>query len=111
MADRLKEDCPFYPITIPDDREVVETDNLKFPWEGDGKGYFLIKLENGMICCGFVNSKHRMETEFRGKDPDKIIKEIAKRKLCSDLQHMGYISSELIIAKQCLDERKKYVQR
>jgi hypothetical protein len=111
MADQIKEDCPFHPINIPDDREIVETDNLKFPWEGDDKGYFLIKLEDGKICCGFVNSDHKMEVEFRGKDPNKIIKEIAKRKLCSDLQHMGYIASELMIAKECLEQDKNFVQR
>ena len=51
-----------------------------------------------------------MKIEFRGSDPDKIIKEIASRKLCS-LGNMGYISSELMIAKDALDNKNKYTQR
>ena len=45
---------------------------------------------------------------------DKIIKEIAKRKLVN-LEQMGYIASELMIAKDCLKNNslasKKYIQR
>ena len=106
----MPEKCPFHKIDIAEDREIVYTDKLKFPWKQDKKGYFLVKLEKNMICCGFVNNKHKMIIEFRGKNPDKIIKEIAKRKLV-DLKHMGYIASELMIAYDCLKNKKKYVQR
>jgi len=103
--------CPFHPITIPEDREIVECDNKEYKRKKDTKGYFLVKLENGKICCGFVEAKtHRMLAEFRAKDPDKIIKEIASRKICS-LANMGYIASELMIAKDALDNGKKYNQR
>jgi len=51
-----------------------------------------------------------MVVEFVGKKPEKIIKEIAKRNLC-DLEHMGYIASELSIAHDCLKNNKNYVQR
>jgi len=106
----MKEKCPFHPIEIPENREVVFTDNKEYPWNPDTKGYFLVKLENGMICCGFVNPEHKMVLELKGRDPGKIIKEIAARKLCS-LGNMGYIASELMIAKDALDNGKKYVQR
>ena len=106
----MKLECPFQPVEIPDDREVVFVDSLNFPWIQDPKGYFLVKIENGMVCCGFVNLKHVMEVEFRAKNVDNIIKEIAKRKL-ANLTHMGYIAQELQIAKQCLDTGRKYVQR
>ena len=102
--------CPFYPIDIPDDRKVIDCDKLKFKWEVDKKGYFLVKIEKSIIHCGFVNSKHKMIIEFIGKDPDKIIKEIAKRKLCN-LANMGYIASELMIAHHSIKNKKKYTQR
>ena len=103
-------ECPFHEIDISEDREIVETDNLKFPWKQDKNGYFLVRIKDNKIECGFVNSSHKMILELRGKDPDKIIKEIAKRKLV-DLEHMGYISQELQIAKDCLENNKEYVQR
>jgi hypothetical protein len=102
--------CPFHKIEIPDDREVVLTDGKEYPWKSNPKGYFLVKLDAGMICCGFVGADHRMAVEFRGNDPDKMIKEIASRNLCS-LGNMGYIASELMIAKYALDNGKEYVQR
>ena len=103
--------CHAHPIDIPEDREIVDCDSKRYPWKQDPKGYFLVKLDKGMICCGFVDAKtHRMLVEFRAKDPDKIIKEIAGRKLCS-LDGMGYIASELMIAKDALEKDKKYMQR
>jgi uncharacterized protein YunC (DUF1805 family) len=102
--------CPFHPIDISDDREVVDCDKLNFKWQADKKGYFLVKIEKGLIHCGFVNFKHKMIIEFIGKDPDKIIKEIAERKLCN-LANMGYIASELMIARYSIKNRKKYTQR
>ena len=102
--------CPFHKIEIPEDREVVETDDKEYEWSADPKGYFLIKLENGQICCGFVNPQHKMVVEIRGTDPEKMIKEIAKRELCS-LEGMGYIASELMIAAKALENGKKYIQR
>ena len=105
--------CPSCPIEIPEDREVVFCDAKEHPRKPDRNGYFLVKVENGMICCGFVRikgSKHRMAVEFRGRDPDKMIKEIAERKICS-LVNMGYIASELMTAKDALENGKRYVQR
>ena len=111
--DRKKAKCPLHPIDIPKKREVVLVDKREYPWKHDPKGYFLVKLERkkGLICCGFVNARnHKMIIEFRGEDPDKIIKEIAARRLCS-LANMGYIASELMIAKRALESGKRYVQR
>jgi len=102
--------CPFHKINIPENRKIINTDKLKFPWKQDPSGYFLIKIENEQIYCGFVSNKHVMEIEFRGKNIDNIIKEIAKRKLV-DLEHMGYIASELMIAENCLKNNKRYIQR
>src|SRR3989338_5976911 len=90
----------YFEMEIPEDREIVETDSLAFPWREDKKGYFLVKIEEGKICCGYLVN-HKMTVEFRGRDPYNIIKEIAKRGL-ANLEHMGYIAAELMRAKDCL---------
>jgi len=105
-----KKKCPFNKIEIPENRKIIFCDKLKFPWKHDKKGYFLVKIKNKMIHCGFVNSKHKMVVEFISKDPDKIIKEIAKQKICN-LENMGYIASELMIADYSIKNRTEYVQR
>lgn len=110
MPSKKNKPCPSFKIEISPKRKIISTDNLKFPWRKDKKGYFLVKIENKKIHCGFVNNNREMIVEFTGKNSDKIIKEIAKRKLC-DLEHMGYISSELTIAENCLKSGKKYIQR
>ena len=110
MLIKNKKICPTFPIKISSDCKVVFTDAKKFPWRQDKKGYFLVKIQEGKIHCGFANNKHEVMIEFIGKNPERMIKEIAKRKIC-DLEHMGYISSELMIAKNCLDKNEKYVQR
>lgn len=110
---RNNEICPFHPIEISEDREVVDTDNKEHKWKQDPAGYFLVKIDHKteMIHCGFVDAKnHKMLTEFKGKDVEKMIKEIAERKICN-LNNMGYIASELERAKFCLETNKEYVQR
>ena len=94
--------CPTYQITILENREIIHTDKLSFPWTTpDPNGYFLVKIDNNQIYCGFVNKNHQLIIEFRGKNPDNIIKEILKRHLC-EKPHLAYISSELMIASNCL---------
>ena len=102
--------CPTNKINISEDRKIINCDNLEFPWKQDPNGYFLVKIENKEICCGFVNNNHKMIIEFRGTNPEKIIKEIIKRKICSE-ENIGYISSELMLAKNCINNKKKYIQR
>lgn len=106
----MKKKCPCIKIDILSNRKIILCDKLKFPWKQDKKGYFLVKIEKKEIHVGFVNNSHKMTLELRGTDPDKIIKEIAKRKLC-DLEHMGYIASEIMLAYSCIKNKKKYVQR
>jgi len=109
----MKKKCPLHEIEISSNREIVVCDKKKHEWEQDPKGYFLVKIDRkkGQVCCGFVEAKtHVMKVEFRGRDTEKIIKEIAARNLCS-LGNMGYIASELMAAKHCLDQDKEYIQR
>ena len=105
-----KQTCPTNEIKISHNRKIIHTDEKKYPWRADSKGYFLVKIHKGKIHCGFVNNKHEMKIEFIGLDSKKMIKEIAKRKIC-DLEHMGYIASELMIAYDCMKNNKKYMQR
>lgn len=102
--------CPNTEIEIRENREIIYSDNLHFPWKQDSNGYFLVKIENFLICCGFVNPNHEMIIEFRGKNPDKMIKEITRRNLCSE-ENLAYVAQELMIAYDCLLNNKKYVQR
>ena len=106
----MKEICPIAPIKISPKRKIIFTDAKKYPWRRDSKGYFLVKIENGNIHCGFANNKHEVMIEFVGKNVEKMIKEIAKRKTC-DLEHMGYIASELTLAFNCMKNGEKYTQR
>ncbi|MEN9626642.1 MAG: hypothetical protein RL557_970 [archaeon] len=107
----MKKICPSQEIQITHDREIAFTDGNHYPWTADPHGYFLVKLADGFICCGFVDkTTHRMLIELRGKNPDKIVKEIVARDLC-DKPHLAYISQELMIAHDCLVNNKLYVQR
>lgn len=108
--EKIRIPCPISEIEIKNDREIIYTDNLTFPWNQDPNGYFLVKIDKEMLCCGFVNNEHKLILEFRGKNPDKIIKEITKRDLCSK-ENLAYISSELMIAYNCLKNNLPYVQR
>ena len=104
--------CPIKEIEIKENREIIYCDNLSFPWNQDSNGYFLVKIDrkNEILCCGFVTPEHKLVFEFRGKNPDKIIKEITRRNLCSK-ENLAYIASELIIAYNCMINNKNYVQR
>jgi len=106
----MKAKCPCAPIEISKDREIVNCDKLKFKWKQDPHGYFLVKIENNKICCGFCTTKNKMILELRSKAPDNIIKEIVRRNLCNK-SNLGYIASELVIAYNCMINEKKYVQR
>lgn len=108
--EKVRIPCPIKKIDILDKREVIYCDELEFPWKQDPNGYFLVKIDNEWLCCGFVNNEHKLILEFRGKNPDKIIKEITRRNLCNK-ENLAYISSELMIAFNCLKNNLNYVQR
>ena len=102
--------CPQEKITINPEREIVWTDNLQFPYHKDENGYFLVKLERDLICCGFVTKEHTILFELRGINPDKMIKEITRKNCCSK-ETLAYIAQELMIAYSCLVNNTTYVQR
>ena len=102
--------CPLKQITIKQDREKENFDNNTYPWQKDPNGYFLVKINNDKIHCGFVNNNHKLTLELTATNPDKIIKEIVKRNLV-EKPHLAYISSELMIALYCIQNKKHYTQR
>jgi hypothetical protein len=104
--------CLGIPIKIPADRKIVFCDGLDFPcgWK-EGDGYFLVKIEDGMICAGYVDgTTHELNIEFRGSDPDKLIREITRQDFV-DKSHAAYIAAEIILAHQCLKTDTEYIQR
>ncbi|MBI9021223.1 MAG: hypothetical protein JEZ10_08230 [Verrucomicrobia bacterium] len=103
--------CLGIEITIKPDREIVLCDELEFPcgWK-EGDGYFLVKIEAGMICVGYVDGNHNLDIEFRGSDPDKLIREVTRRDFV-DKPHAAYIAAEIILAGHCLENGLEYIQR
>jgi hypothetical protein len=104
--------CLGIEIAINPDREVVLCDELEFPcgWKA-GDGYFLVKTEDGMICVGWVDgTRHQLDIEFRGSDPDRLIREVTRRDFV-DKPHAAYIAAEIILAHRCLVDGLEYIQR
>ena len=66
----MDDKCPLHTIEIPEDREVVFCDDLRHEWHGDEKGYFLVKLEEGLICCGFVGTQDGRGVPGQGPGQD-----------------------------------------
>lgn len=108
---KIKGKCLGVPIHINDDREVVFCDELEFPFAyKEGDGYFLVKIEDGMICIGWVDGNHEMKIEFRGTDPSTLTREIVRRDFL-DKAHTAYIAGEIILAHHCLTNGLEYIQR
>ena len=103
--------CLGIEITINPGREVVLCDGLEFPggWR-EGDGYFLVKIEGGMICVGYVDGNHNLDIEFRGSDPDRLIREVTRRDFV-DKPHAAYIAAEITLAHHCLVNGLEYIQR
>ena len=111
MTTTRKGKCLGRDITIRSNREVVQCDELEFPWDWKpDDGYFLVRLHEGQICVGYVDEHHDVKIEFRGTDPEKMVKEIARRNFLNS-SHMGYIGGEILLAHQCLVSGTDYVQR
>jgi len=106
----MENECPCEPIDVKENREIVDCNNKESKWTSDPKGYFLVKIDNAQLCCGFCTTDNKMILELRSSDPGKIIKEIVNRDLCNK-DNLGYIASELMIAFNCIENNLKYVQR
>jgi hypothetical protein len=104
-------DAKFHSIELPDNHPTFKCDDQNYPWEGDDSGYFLVKIEKGLIKCGFVGSDHKLKLELIGENPFNLMQEIVKRDLTSNKQHLGYIAQEIMIAHRSLQEDTEYIQR
>jgi len=108
---KVKGKCLGKEIKINPDREVVFCDDLNFPWNWkEEEGYFLMKIEDGMICIGYIDGNHELNIEFRGTDPGKLAKEIVRRDFLTP-SHTAYIGAEIMLAHHCLKNDLEYIQR
>lgn len=82
----------------------------KKEWRMDPKGYFLIRIDNGIIEVGHCNEKNSVDVIITGTSETEIMNTILREKLVSSLQHAAYLGKELYKAKIALREKKKYVQ-
>ncbi|MDO8661342.1 MAG: hypothetical protein Q7K43_05620 [Candidatus Woesearchaeota archaeon] len=79
-------------------------------WKQDPKGYFLIKIEEGLIKAGFCTNDHIVREEVSGTEPQDIYYTILRRGLISSLQHAAYLGMELQKAQTALQLNIPYVQ-
>ena len=107
----LQGKCLNTPIYVHDDRKIVYCDDLKFPcgWK-PGDGYFLVRLHEGFICVGWVDGTHNLTIEFRGTNPEPLIREVTRQDFV-DKPHAAYIAAEIILAHNCLVSGDEYIQR
>lgn len=108
---KVRGKCLGVDIDIKSDREVVLCDGLTFPWSWkEEDGYFLVRIDGGMICVGYVDGHHELNIEFRGTNPETLTKEIVRRDFLNP-SHTAYIAGEIILAHHCLVNGLDYIQR
>ncbi len=108
---KIRGKCLGIEIEINPDREIVLCDGLEFPWDWKPEdGYFLVKIEDDLICIGYVDGNHELNLEFRGTDPETLTKEIVRRDFLNKA-HTAYIAAEIILAHHCLKNGIEYIQR
>jgi len=80
-------------------------------FEPDPRGYFTIKVENGLIVVEhWLNDGRKTKYEFRGRSSEEIYRQILNENLVSRLDHAAYLGKELARAEEALKTGKKYVQ-
>lgn len=107
----IKGICAGKTIRIHPDRKVVLCDGLERScrWK-EGDGYFLVRIQDGLICVGWVDGSHEMHIEFRGSDPETLIDEVVRQDFV-DKHTAAYIASEIMLAHRCLAQGEDYTQR
>ncbi len=92
--------------------KIVRTLSQRNPaeWKQDPKGYFLIKIEEGLIKAGFCTNDHVVREEISGTEPQDIYYTILRRGLISSLQHAAYLGMELQKAQTAMLLGIEYVQ-
>lgn len=87
----------------------AEYDKIK-DWKMDPKGYFLIKLDNGLICVGYCTSENELVAEITGKTALEIVNTLIREDMISSLQHAADMGIELCKAEIALVNGLEYVQ-
>jgi len=99
-------------ITMEKPREIDAT-GIDRPWRMDGKGYFLIRVNNelGKIEAAFTDIKdNKVKAIIRGDNPVEVYTAILKEDMVSMMDHAADLGVELEKAYIALKEGKKYVQ-
>ena len=89
---------------------TVKSHRNPLEWKKDPAGYFLIKVEDGLIKAGFSTSAHVLLKEIIGTEPQDIYYTILREKLITSMQHAAYLGLELQKAHAALKLGLKYVQ-
>ena len=79
-------------------------------WKMDPKGYFLIKLDKGLICVGYCTSVSELVAEVTGKTALEIVNTLIREEMISSLQHAADMGIELCKAEIALNHGLEYVQ-
>ena len=96
---------------VSKDVEIIESDYDKYKdWTQDPIGYFLIRLNNGVIEVGFCKENNVIETVIKGKTPQEIYYTAVKKKLLTRFEHAAYLGKELEKAYLALKHGLDYVQ-
>lgn len=81
-------------------------------WIQDPKGYFLIRVIDGVIEVGFCKENNIVEVIIRGTTPQEIYFAVAENNedFISRLDHAAYLGKELEKAYLALKHGLNYVQ-
>jgi hypothetical protein len=76
----------------------------------DPKGYFLIRIKDGLIECGQFSYDKKLIKIYNGKTADEIYKDITTDKAVSSFEHAAYLARELKKVEMALKFNIKYIQ-
>lgn len=85
----------------------------------DPKGYFLIKIEDGLVHLAFCNyqdkkgwyKEHEIELTHSANNKEELLDWAVHHKLYSQKDHYEYLVRELKKAEKCLKNNEKYIQK
>jgi hypothetical protein len=102
----------FKEITMEKPEEIDAT-GLERPWRLDPKGYFLIRINEGLgkLEAAFCDLKeNKVRKVIRGDTPIEVYTAILREELVTMLDHAADIGVELQKAYIALKDGKKYTQ-
>ncbi|MEK6968763.1 MAG: thymidylate synthase [Nanoarchaeota archaeon] len=99
-------------IYEPDWKAAVEIaeKHTQLRWRQDKRGYFVIKVENGLIKLQHYDNNGPLLQTFEGMKAEDIYKELVLKETMSYPEHLIYIGAELAKAEIALKLGIPYVQ-